>query len=223
MKRTQPLRAVLFDLDGTLLDTVQDLTEAANLTLAEMGRPPRTVSEIHSFVGKGVPHLVFRCMTENAQATEAEVEEARTRFYRHYTAVNGQATRAYPGVTAALEELASRKIAMGVVTNKAAEFAEPLIAKMGLSGYFGVVVSGDTLPQKKPDPAPLLHACAALGVSVDETVMFGDSANDALAARAAGMPVYLLTYGYSEGQPLDTIACDGLVSQINEAWPLIFE
>lgn len=223
MKSHRPLRAALFDLDGTLLDTVRDLTDAANLMLTDMGRPHRTEAEIHRFVGRGLPNLVTRCLTENAQASETEIAQGISSFYEHYKIVNGRSTVLYPGVKSALDDLARRHIDMGVVTNKAAAFSEPLIAKMGLSPYFKVIVSGDSLPQKKPDPAPLFYACSVLGVAVQETVMFGDSANDALAAKAAGMPVYLLTYGYSEGQPLDTVACDGLVSRITEAWPLIFE
>ena len=209
-------RAVLFDLDGTLLDTIADLADAANLALAELGRPARTQDEIHSFVGKGIPNLVRRCMTEGIQATEAEIEHAVAVFRRHYARVNGVRTRIYPGVIDTLEALRARGLRLAVVTNKAEAFTLPLLERMAIAHYFDAVVSGDTLPVKKPDPAVVNLACERLGVSAAEALMIGDSANDALAAQGAGMPVLLVTYGYSEGVPVDTIECDGLVSNALE-------
>jgi phosphoglycolate phosphatase len=207
-----PVRAVLFDLDGTLLDTIGDLAEAANRMLTELGRPRRSQDEIHRFVGKGIPNLVMRCMTENAAASEDEIEAAVAVFRRHYARVNGVGTRIYPGVLETLRALRERDLRLAVVTNKAGDFTLPLLERVGIAGHFDAVVSGDTLAVKKPDPAVLHHACALLGVSAGESLMVGDSANDALAARGAGMPVLLVTYGYSEGMPVDTIECDGLLS-----------
>ena len=210
-------RAVLFDLDGTLLDTIADLADAANLALAELGRPARTQDEIHSFVGKGIPHLVRRCMTEGTQATEAEIEHAVAVFRRHYARVNGVRTRIYPGVTDTLDAMRARGLRLAVVTNKAEAFTLPLLERMAIAHYFDAVVSGDTLPVKKPDPAVVNLACERLGVSAAEALMIGDSANDALAAQGAGMPVLLVTYGYNEGVPVDTIECDGLLSNAFQA------
>ena len=204
--------AVLFDLDGTLLDTIGDLAEGANRMLAELDRPLRSQEEIHSFVGKGIPNLVARCMTENARATAAEIDHAVTVFRRHYAEVNGQSTRIYPGVLETLEGLRGQGRKLAVVTNKAEAFTLPLLQRMKIDDYFDVVVSGDTLAVKKPDPAVLHHACTLLDISPCEGLMIGDSANDALAARGAGMPVLLVSYGYSEGVPVDTIECDGLLS-----------
>ena len=206
-------RAVLFDLDGTLLDTIADLADAANLALAELGRPARTQDEIHSFVGKGIPHLVRRCMTEGTQASEAEIEQAVAVFRRHYARVNGVRTRIYPGVTDTLDAMRARGLRLAVVTNKAEAFTLPLLERMAIAHYFDTVISGDTLAVKKPDPAVVYLACERLGVSAAEALMIGDSANDALAAQGAGMPVLLVTYGYSEGVPVDTIECDGLLSE----------
>lgn len=210
-------QAVLFDLDGTLLDTIADLADAANLTLAEMGRAPRSQDEIHSFVGKGIAHLVRRCMTENTHAEEAEIERAVEVFRRHYERVNGSNTRIYAGVVETLDALRGRGIRMAVVTNKAEAFTLPLLDRMGIANYFTAVVSGDTLPVKKPDPAVIHLACTHLDVAPERALMIGDSANDALAAQAAGVPVLLVTYGYSEGVPVDSIECDGLISNALQA------
>ncbi|MDR3214361.1 MAG: phosphoglycolate phosphatase [Azoarcus sp.] len=206
-------KAVLFDLDGTLLDTIADLADAANLMLSELGRLRRTQAEIHSFVGKGIGNLVWRCLSEgNPAATEAETAAALTVFRRHYARVNGQTTRPYPGVSELLATLAARDLKMAIVTNKATSFTLPLLERFDFTRYFSAVVCGDTLPVKKPDPATVEYACALLGVKPDEALMIGDSANDALAARAAGMPVLLVTYGYSEGMPVESIECDRLLS-----------
>ena len=186
-------RAVLFDLD-------------------ELGRPQRPQDEIHRFVGKGIPNLVRRCMTEGRTASETEIDAAVDVFRRHYAVVNGRRASIYPGIEEVLRALDARAIPLAVVTNKAEAFTLPLLERMGIAGYFGTVVSGDTLPVKKPDPAMVRLACERLGVVPAEALMVGDSANDALSAQGAGMPVLLVSYGYSEGVPVDTIECDGLLS-----------
>jgi phosphoglycolate phosphatase len=208
--------AVLFDLDGALLDTLPDLLTAANRMLAELGQPPRTYAEVRRFVGKGIPNLVLRCLTDGRSVDPALVEAALPVYRRHYAAVNGDATRIYDGVESTLKQLKAQGIRLGLVTNKAQAFTLPLLERVGLARYFDAVVSGDVLPQKKPDPAPLLHACAEIGVSPTHAIMIGDSVNDAEAAQAAGMPVLLLSYGYSEERPVDTIECDGVVSTFPE-------
>ena len=210
-------RAVLFDLDGTLLDTIGDLADAANLMLAELGRPQRSQDEIHRFVGKGIPNLVRRCMTEGRTASETEIDAAVDVFRRHYAVVNGRRASIYPGIEEVLRALDAHAIPLAVVTNKAEAFTLPLLERMGIAGYFGTVVSGDTLPVKKPDPAMVRLACERLGVVPAEALMVGDSANDALSAQGAGMPVLLVSYGYSEGVPVDTIECDGLLSDALQA------
>ncbi|WP_374403470.1 phosphoglycolate phosphatase [Niveibacterium sp.] len=204
---------VLFDLDGTLLDTIPDLHEAARRMLEELGEPVRSIDEVTRFVGRGIPNLVERCLTDGrAPRDAATIEAAVAVFRRHYGVVNGHSTRIYEGVAETLAALQAQGIRMACITNKAGAFTLPLLDHMGLARFFGCVVSGDTLPVKKPDPAPLLHACDALGVSPTRALMVGDSANDALAAQSAGIPVLLMTYGYSEGRAVDTIECDGLVS-----------
>jgi phosphoglycolate phosphatase len=212
--------AVLFDLDGTLLDTIDDLFEAANRMLAELGRPLRTPEEIRRFVGKGIPKLVERCLA-SPEMPAGEFDAAVEVFKRHYRDTNGRHARAYETVTDTVRELHGGGRRLGVVTNKATDFTVPLLAATGLAPYFDAVVCGDTLAHKKPHPAMLLHACDLLGVEVGRTLMVGDSGNDAQSARAAGIPVLLMTYGYTEGVPVDTLDCDGLLSKFAELPPLL--
>lgn len=207
--------AVLFDLDGTLVDSLPDIALSANRMLTELGRPSRDIAEIRRFVGKGIPHLVMRCMTEGAQASEQEIDAAIAVFRHHYAGINGQHTVVYPTVTDTLTQMRALGFKLACVTNKAEAFTLPLLEKLDLARHFDAVVSGDTLPVKKPDPAMLEHACTLLGSP--RALMIGDSANDALAARAAGLPVLLVSYGYSEGAPVDTIECDGLLSSASDA------
>lgn len=208
------VEAVLFDLDGTLVDSLPDIALSANRMLAELGRSQRDIAEIRRFVGKGIPNLVTRCMTEGAQADKAEIEAAIAVFRRHYAGINGQHAEVYPTVHDTLAQLRAMGLKLACVTNKAEAFTLPLLDKLDLARHFDAVVSGDTLPVKKPDPAVLNHACMLLGTR--RALMIGDSANDALAARAAGLPVLLVTYGYSEGVPVDTIECDGLLSTASD-------
>jgi phosphoglycolate phosphatase len=216
MSRRFAAKAVLFDLDGTLLDTIADLTEAANLTLAELGRPDLTQAHVLGFVGRGLSDLVHRCLAESFDPSAAEVAAAHEVFRRHYARVNGQNTRPYPGVPELLEALAVRRLKMAVVTNKSATFALPLLQQFDLARYFGAFICGDTLPMKKPDPAMIHHACNLLGAKPEESLMIGDSINDSLAARAAGVPVLLVKYGYSEGMPVESIECDGLLDSVEQ-------
>jgi phosphoglycolate phosphatase len=142
-------------------------------------------------------------------------------FERHYAAVNGKHTTIYAGVKEGLNLLRARDFPLACVTNKSGRFTHPLLDAVGLSSYFEHVVAGDTLPQKKPHPAPLLHACSALNVTPGAMLMVGDSVNDAQAARAAGCPVFCVTYGYNEGQDVHDLDTDALVSSLAEAVELI--
>jgi phosphoglycolate phosphatase len=167
-------------------------------------------------VGRGLSDLVHRCLAESSEPSVAEITAAHEIFRRHYARVNGQTTRPYPEVSELLEALAGRHLKMAVVTNKSTIFAMPLLQQFDLTRYFEAFVCGDTLPLKKPDPAMILHACNLLGVRPEESLMIGDSINDALAARAAGVPVLLVKYGYSEGVPVESIECDGLVDSAHQ-------
>ncbi len=209
--------SVTFDLDGTLLDTIADLAEACRLMLAEIGEPPRTQAEVHTFVGKGMAVLVERCLTHDEPPTAEALHEAIESFKRHYAAVNGKLTQIYPGVLDGLKAWKGAGLKMGVVTNKPGMFTEALLERMGMTDYFDVIVSGDTTAYKKPHPEPLLHACRLFDVRPERNLHIGDSQNDIEAARAAGCPVYCVPYGYNEGAPVRAEDCDGLVANLEAA------
>ena len=213
-------RSVTFDLDGTLLDTIDDLAEACRLMLEELGEPPRSLAEVNRFVGKGMAVLVERCLTRQAPPSAARLEAAIDAFRRHYRAVSGRYTQIYPGVIEGLEAWRGTGIKMGVVTNKPAMFTEALLDKMGMTRFFDVVVSGDTTPFKKPHPEPIHHACRGMGVHAAYNLHIGDSKNDIEAARAAGSAAFCVPYGYNEGAPVDSADCDALVSDLLAAYRL---
>jgi phosphoglycolate phosphatase len=214
------IKAVMIDLDGTLLDTIPDLAAAANATLTEIGRPNLDVETIKSYVGKGIPNLVKRCLTGSLDGTTEPSAEELDRvlpiFKRHYAAVNGRGTTIYPGVMEGLAAFRAQGLKLACVTNKAASFTEPLLETVGLRHWFAVVVSGDTLPEKKPHPAPLLHICKELGVEPAHALLVGDSGNDVEAARRAGCPVYCVDYGYNEGADVHDLDCDAIVSRLDD-------
>jgi len=214
--RGRPVEAVLFDLDGTLLDTIGDIADALNAALEETGFAPRPLSTVRALVGQGAAVLIRRVLAADAvdAATEARLLE---RFFTHYGALHAaRSLRAqpYPGVVDGLRALADRGVAMAVVTNKRADLAVATLADAGLLGSFRRVVGGDTCPTRKPDPAPLLYALRELGVAPARALMVGDSANDVRAARAAGVPVLCVPYGYTEGADPSSLAADGFLESI---------
>jgi phosphoglycolate phosphatase len=202
------LAAVLIDLDGTLMDTAPDLAAAANAMRADFGLPALPVQRIAAFVGKGAEVLVQRALTDDpaGRASEADFARGRAAFYAHYHVVNGRHALLFDGVPQALHALRAAGLKLACVTNKPCEFTLPLLASMGIAGDFSAVVAGDEVAEKKPHPALLLEACARLGVAPAQALMIGDSINDALAARAAGMPVVLVRTGYNEGESVDVLA-----------------
>lgn len=193
-----PIRSLTIDLDGTLVDTIDDLAAASNAMLADLGRPARAVADIRRFVGEGMRVLVERCLDGEATTEAALLEAGIAAFRRRYAECNGEQARVYPGVVSGLQALHGAGLALACVTNKPAEFAVPLLQRVGLAEYFPVVVAGDTLPVKKPHPGPILHACASLGSTAATNVHVGDSRHDVEAARAAGSRPLFVGYGYGE-------------------------
>jgi phosphoglycolate phosphatase len=225
MSRRFPLRvkAVMIDLDGTLADTIPDLAEAANMMLHELGRPALGPQLIRTFVGKGIPRLVERVL---AGSLEGSVDggllaRALSIYERCYAEVNGRHTVIFPGVREGLKKLRAMRLPLACVTNKAERFTRALLQQLQLARCFEQVIAGDTLPQKKPDPQPLLHACHGFAIVPGDMLMIGDSANDVEAARAAGCPVFCVDYGYSEGRDVRELDVDAIVASLIEATRLI--
>ena len=223
MPLTRGIAAVMIDLDGTLLDTVPDLAAAAVRMLAALGLPLRTQEEIRSYIGKGIPKLVERCLQASAGAARAQAlqAEALDLYYGFYAEESGRRTSVYPGVLEGLAQFRAMRLRLACVTNKAERYTLPLLERTGLAPWFELVVSGDTLARKKPDPMQLAHICAAFALAPEQVLLIGDSANDALAARAAGCPVICVSYGYSEGEDVHDLDCDAIVGSLSEAANLL--
>ena len=219
MPLARGIAAVMIDLDGTLLDTVPDLAAAAQRMLAALGLPARSEEEIRSFIGKGIPNLVERCLPQGASGarTAALQAEALALYQDFYFEESGRRTTIYPGVLEGLAQFRALRLRLACVTNKAARFTVPLLEQMGLAPWFELVVSGDTLARKKPDPMQLAHICAEFALAPDKVLLIGDSANDALAARAAGCPVLCVSYGYNEDGDVHDLDCDAIVESLSEA------
>jgi phosphoglycolate phosphatase len=202
------IRGVLIDLDGTLMDTAPDLSAAANAMRADFGLPALPVARIAAFVGKGAEVLVHRALTGDldGRVDDATFGRARAAFYRHYHAVNGTHAAVFERVPQALELLHSKGLKVACVTNKPREFTVPLLERLALASAFDAVVAGDDVREKKPHPAIVLAGCERLRLAPAQALMIGDSVNDALAARAAGMRVVLVETGYNEGEPVATLA-----------------
>jgi phosphoglycolate phosphatase len=218
MRLARP-RAVLFDLDGTLLDSAPDLAAAANAMLGELGLPGRDPAVIATYIGKGIPRLVERTLAGSLDATAdpAALARALPIYERHYAAESGRRSVPFPGVVEGLHALRAAGVPLACITNKAERFTVDLLRRTALDGFFDVLMCGDTVARKKPDPEPVLAACGRLGVAPADALMIGDSANDVQAARAAGCPVWCVPYGYNEGRPVESLDCDALVPDLAEA------
>lgn len=215
--------AAIIDLDGTMVDTLGDFAEALNRMLGDLELPPIEAQHIERMVGKGSEHLlrsvlnhVLEHMGKAPTAIEIEALYAHAwpSYQRHYLAINGHYARVYPGVEAGLQALRHAGLRLACLTNKPTSFALPLLRAKGLEGYFEQVFGGDSFDKKKPDPLPLLKTCEALQTAPARTLMVGDSSNDAQAARAAGCPVVLVTYGYNHGLPAQAVDADGYVDSL---------
>ena len=215
--------AAIIDLDGTMVDTLGDFAEALNRMLGDLELPPIAAQHIERMVGKGSEHLlrsvinhVLEHMGKAPTAIEIEALYAHAwpSYQRHYLAINGHYARVYPGVEAGLQALRHAGLRLACLTNKPTSFALPLLRAKGLEGYFEQVFGGDSFDKKKPDPLPLLKTCEALQTAPARTLMVGDSSNDAQAARAAGCPVVLVTYGYNHGLPAQAVDADGYVDSL---------
>ncbi len=208
------LHAAIVDLDGTLVDTLADFHAALAAVHAELGLPVLGADAIERMVGKGSEHLI-RSALAAVGADAGRYEAAWSSYQRHYAAVNGRHAAVYPGVVEGLQALRARGWRLACVTNKPTAFAQRLLHDKGLAASFAVTFGGDAFERRKPDPLPLLRACEALGSTPARTLMVGDSSNDAAAARAAGCPVVLVSYGYNHGQPVRTVDADAWLDRLD--------
>jgi len=209
-----PWRAVIVDLDGTLIDTLGDFVVVLNRVLTELALAPVDRGFLARTIGKGSEHLVRSTLLQ-VGADAALYPQAWALYQRHYLAVNGEHASVYPGVVEGLTALKARGLGLACLTNKPTAFALPLLQQKGLAGFFSVVFGGDAFERKKPDPLPLIKTCEALGTAPAQTLMVGDSSNDARAARAAGCPVVLVSYGYNHGEPVESVDADGVIDSLD--------
>lgn len=214
-------KAVLFDLDGTLVDSVPDLARAVDQMLEALGRSAAGVDSVRQWVGNGADMLVKRALSGDMagllDGDDAELfPVARDLFFGAYAQANGRNSQIYAGVQVALDRYREAGMPMAVVTNKPAAFTDQLLTQLGLAGYFSVVVAGDTLAEKKPSPAPLLYACEKLGSEPASSLMVGDSSVDVAAARAAGCAVVCVSYGYNKGAPIAEAGADRVIDSLAE-------
>jgi phosphoglycolate phosphatase len=213
------LLGAIIDLDGTMVDTADDFTAGLNGMLAQLDAAETSREEVIAYVGKGSEHLIRSVLAPRFDTARAQgqFDEALAIYQEEYAKINGRHTRLYPEVEAGLKAMREAGLKLACVTNKPHRFAVELLQQYGLSGYFDMVLGGDSLPKKKPDPLPMLTACAQLQIAPDAAVAIGDSENDALAGRAAGMATLTVPYGYNHGQAVQTIKSDGIVASLFEA------
>ena len=219
--RAKQFQLALFDLDGTLIDSVPDLAMSVDFALANAGLEKPGENKVRQWVGNGAPLLVKRAIAHITNCTvegiEGGVFDSIYRDFQNYYADNAVVkTQIYPGVLELLKEWHSNDIKMGIVTNKPSRFTQPICEQLGISDFFTLKYSGDTFPSKKPDPHPLLKACEHTSTEITQTIMIGDSVNDHKAARAAGVTSVCVTYGYNHGENIADCNPDVLVDSLIE-------
>lgn len=211
------LRAVLFDLDGTLIDTAPDMARALNEVLLEEGRDPLAFEAVRPHVSKGSTGLLD--LAYGPDQAPAERERLRARFLERYRADLASESGPFPGMEALLADLESAGICWGIVTNKPGWLAEPLLRTLRLDARCACLVSGDTLDRRKPDPAPLLFACECLGIDPGESLYVGDDERDIAAGRAAGVASFVALFGYlGAGDDPDGWGAHGLLTAPADLW-----
>ena len=214
---------LLIDVDGTMVDSVPDLAFCVDAMMDELGLPRRGEAEVRQWVGNGVERLVKRALsgTLDGEPEDSLYQTAYPIFLELYQRNTSQRSVLYPGVLEALNYLGSAGYKLGCVTNKAARFTEPLLRDLGIRDRFAIIVSGDTLPRKKPDPEPLLHAAEFFAVSPSDSLMVGDSVSDVKAARAARFQIVCLSYGYNHGMDIREASPDAVIGSLVELRELL--
>jgi phosphoglycolate phosphatase len=214
-------RAVIFDLDGTLVDTAPDLARATNHVLALEGRRPVDVEEVRMMVGQGARRLIARGFERTGTPVGAEhLDRLFEAFIDYYSANIAVESRLFPGALEVLERCRGEGIALGICTNKLEGLSRLLIKELGLEGFFGSIVGQDTVKAAKPDPRPYREALRQLGMTNGRSVLVGDSETDVLTARAAGVPIIGMSFGYTE-RPVSDFRPDHLAETYDVLWPAI--
>lgn len=214
---------ILIDVDGTLVDSVPDLTFCVDEMMTALGRPAHGEAKVRNWVGNGVERLVRRALIGqlDGEPSDADFDKAYPIFLDLYAENTSKRSCLYPGIREGLDYLKSEGYKLGCVTNKAAQFTLPLLRDLGVADDFSIIVSGDTLPQKKPDPAPLLHAAKFFGIDPAQALMVGDSVSDVKAARAAGFQIVCMSYGYNHGVDIRESNPDAVIDALTEIRPLL--
>jgi phosphoglycolate phosphatase len=211
------VKVVMLDLDGTLLDTAPQIAEAANRMLVALGKPMLPLAQITSYIGEGVQTLIKRCLTGLRDGEpDAELFAQAQVLYHDFYASNATQSQPFAGVVEGLQALKKQGLLLACVTNKPEKFTLPLLQKSGLADFFEIVVSGDSLAKKKPDPIQLHHICAKLNVLEAEAMLVGDSNTDILAAQAAGCFIVTVPYGYNQGLAIDATQVDACIARLTE-------
>ncbi len=214
-------RAVIFDLDGTLVDTAPDLMAATNHTLALLQRRPITMAELRSFIGQGAKALILRGFAATGDGIDEQtLAYTHAEFLRYYEGNIAEASSAFPGAVALLERCKAAGFELGVCTNKTERYSVQLLNALDMAKYFRAIVGPDTINIAKPDPAPFFETLKRLGCNPADAIMVGDSETDILMARAAGVPVIAVTFGYTH-RPVAEFSPDHLVSHFDEIWDIL--
>ena len=216
-----PPFAAIFDLDGTLIDTAPDLARATNHVLASEGRRHVSIAEIRPFVGRGARRMIERGFAATgAPAEPHRMESHYHAFIAYYSENIAVDSRPFPGTLELLDRLEEAGVKLGICTNKQERLSLRLLDRLGLTQRFGAIIGADTIGISKPDPAPYREAVTRLGATGGGSVMIGDSETDILTARAAGVPVIAVTFGYTD-RHVKEFAPDHVVDHMDHVWPAI--
>jgi len=216
-------KMILIDVDGTLVDSVPDLAYCVDEMMKALGREPHGEAKVRDWVGNGVERLTRRALIGQLDGEPSDEDFAKGYliFLDLYKDNTSKRSCLYPGVREGLDYMKSQGYLLGCVTNKDAQFTIPLLKGLGIYDEFGIVVSGDTLPVKKPDPQPLLHAATHFGVGAEDSLMLGDSKSDVTAARNAGFQIVCMSYGYNHGEDIRNYNPDAVIDSMVELKELL--
>ncbi len=216
-----PVEALIFDLDGTLVDTAPDLLLATNHALSLIDRPAMSITQLRGFVGHGSRALIEKGVAATGDAVDEEtLRRLNLAFLDYYGDNIARDSVMFQGLTSVLDNAKSRNLKLGVCTNKVERLSLKLLAELGVMPVIDAVVGGDTLPVMKPDPAPYFETARRMNVNPARTIMFGDSETDIRTAQAAGVPVIAVTFGYTS-QPVATFNPTHIIDHYDDAWPIV--